>query len=218
MFVTVAICTHNPKPHYLAQVIESLKAQTLAHQAWELLLIDNASTGELPEAAKLGWHSHGRVIREEQLGLTHARLRAIREGRGDLFVFVDDDNVLRPDFLERAVDIANQRTYIGAWSGQCHPGFDVEPPAWTRRYWGMLVIREFQQPVWSNLGLLADTMPCGAGLCVRRSVAEAYLSLHESGKRPMMLDRRGSSLMSGGDNDMAACACDVKLGVGCFLS
>lgn len=196
--------------------MDALKAQTLAQDSWELLLIDNASTSALPDAAQVTWHGHGRTIREEQLGLTHARLRAIREGRGELFVFVDDDNVLHPDFLQLTMCIATDRSFMGAWSGQCHPGFDIEPAAWTRRYWGMLVIREFSQAVWSNLGLLTDTMPCGAGLCIRRSVAEAYLSLHDSGKRQLVLDRRGTSLMSGGDNDMAACACDIGLGVGLF--
>lgn len=57
-------------------------------------------------------------------------------------------------------------------------------------------------------------MPCGAGLCVRRAAADHYLHLHESGKRSFQFDRTGSSLFSGGDNDLAACACDIGLGVG----
>lgn len=215
MTISVAICTHNPKPNYLKRVVRSLQDQSLEHARWELLLIDNASTEPI-NLDMVGWHSRGIVIREDRLGLTHARLRAIKEGKGELFVFVDDDNVLEPNFLEVALGVAKERSYIGAWSGQCHPGFDVQPPEWTKRYWGMLVIREFTQPAWSNLGLLTDTMPCGAGLCVRRNVAEAYHALHESGKRQLVLDRRGSSLMSGGDNDMAACACDIGLGVGLF--
>ena len=32
----------------------------------------------------------------------------------------------------------------------------------------------------------------------------------------MILDRVGTSLVSGGDNDLAACACDLNLGVGLF--
>lgn len=215
MLVTVAICTHNPKPHYLQRVVESLKVQTLLHGEWELLVIDNASAIALDDSL-VNWHINGRIVQERQLGLTHARLRAIEEGRGDLFVFVDDDNVLKADYLENALSIASERSYIGAWSGQCHPGFDVDPPAWTKRYWGMLVIREFENAAWSNLGMLSQTMPCGAGLCVRREVAQAYSTLHATGKRPVLLDRQGASLMSGGDNDMAACACDIGQGVGLF--
>ena len=57
-------------------------------------------------------------------------------------------------------------------------------------------------------------MPCGAGLCVRQDVARHYEHLHENGSRRILLDRTGTSLLSGGDNDLAACACDVGLGVG----
>jgi len=42
--------------------------------------------------------------------------------------------------------------------------------------------------------------------------------LHESGKRPFQLDRTGRLLLSGWDNDLAACACDVGLGMGLVAS
>ena len=83
---------------------------------------------------------------------------------------------------------------------------------------GKPVIREFEHDVWSNLPRLADTMPCGAGLCVRRNVAISYQHVNESGKRSVQFDRTGKSLMSGGDNDLAACACAVGLGVGLVAS
>jgi hypothetical protein len=90
------------------------------------------------------------------------------------------------------------------------------PENWTKKYWGMLVHREFKADRWSNLPLLAETMPCGAGLFVRRQVADYYWKLHKEGKRGFQLDRSGSSLLSAGDNDLAACACDIGLGVGLF--
>ena len=111
-----------------------------------------------------------------------------------------------------------ERPFLGSWSGQCRPAFEEPPPEWTRRYWGNLVIREFDHDVWSNLPRLPQSMPCGAGLCVRREVALHYLDLHESGKRSFQFDRSGKSLLSGGDNDLAACACDIGLGVGLIAS
>ena len=60
--------------------------------------------------------------------------------------------------------------------------FEEPPPEWTRRYWGNLVIREFDKDVWSNLPRLPQSMPCGAGLCVRREVALHYLDLARIGK------------------------------------
>jgi hypothetical protein len=57
-------------------------------------------------------------------------------------------------------------------------------------------------------------MPAGAGLCARREVARRYLDLHDAGERRFQLDRTGGSLISGGDNDLAACACDLGFGMG----
>jgi glycosyltransferase involved in cell wall biosynthesis len=180
--------------------------------------VDNRSDTPLADRMDLAWHPSARIGREETLGLTPARLRGIRESKGDLLVFVDDDNVLDVDFLETALRTMEERPFLGSWSGQCRPGFEVPPPEWTRRYWGNLVIREFDKDVWSNLPRLALSMPCGAGLCVRREVALHYLDLHESGKRSFQFDRNGKSLLSGGDNDLAACACDIGLGVGLIAS
>jgi len=212
--LSLIICTHNPRQDYLAATLYGLRAQTLPADQWELLIIDNASSDERKPKVDLSWHPQARLLREETLGLTPARLLGIREARGELLIFVDDDNVLDPDYLATAQRIAAERSYLGSWSGQCRAVFDEPPPEWTRRYWGNLVIREFEHDVWSNLPRLADTMPCGAGLCVRRSVAQHYLALHQSGQRSFQLDRTGNSLVSGGDNDLAACACDLGLGVG----
>jgi hypothetical protein len=216
--LSVIICTHNPRSDYFGRTLEALRAQTLPSASWEMLVIDNASKQPVQERFDFSWHPNVRTVREDKLGLTPARLRGISEARGDLLVFVDDDNVLDSDFLENALHMAVERPFLGAWSGQCRPGFEEQPAEWTRRYWGNLVIRQFDTDVWSNLPRLADTMPCGAGLCVRRGVAQHYLDLNQAGGRSVQLDRTGTSLLSGGDNDLAACACDIGLSVGLIAS
>src|SRR6266481_7107559 len=100
MRVSVIICAHNPRPDYLGRALEALKGQTLSKDQWELLLVDNASKENLAERFDLSWHPHARHIREDELGLTPARLRGITESIGKLLVFVDDDNVLSLDYLE----------------------------------------------------------------------------------------------------------------------
>lgn len=216
--LSVIICTHNPRPDYFQRCMDALRSQTFSSQGWELLVVDNRSDQPVAERVCLSWHPVARIVREETRGLTAARLRGIRESRGDLLVFVDDDNLLDPDFLEVAQQTIDESPFLGSWSGQCRPEFEQPPPEWTRRYWGNLVIREFDHNVWSNLPRLPESMPCGAGLCVRRNVALHYLDLHESGKRSFQFDRNGKSLLSGGDNDLAACACDIGLGVGLIAS
>jgi glycosyltransferase involved in cell wall biosynthesis len=216
--LSAIVCTHNPRPDYLLRCLTALEAQTLPKEKWELIVVDNASAPERVPRPDLSWHPRGRLVQEEKLGLTPARMRGIRETTGELLVFVDDDNVLDVDFLETTLRTAEEKPFLGSWSGQSRPGFEEIPPKWTRRYWGSLVIREFDTDVWSNLPRLPNTMPCGAGLCVRRSVARHYLQLHESGKRSFQFDRAGGSLLSGGDNDLAGCACDIGLGVGLIAS
>jgi len=212
--LSVVLCTFNPREDYLRQTLHALRAQTLSLECWELLIVDNSSDRPLKDRVDLSWHPAARIVREPRLGLTPARLRGIRETAGALLIFVDDDNVLDADYLETALRVAEKKTFLGSWSGQCRPAFETPPPEWTRRYWGNLVIREFDEDVWSNLPRLPDSMPCGAGLCVRREVAHHYLRLHERGGRTFQFDRTGDSLLSGGDNDLAACACDIELGLG----
>lgn len=216
--LSVITCSHNPRPEYLSQVLDALANQSLDKRHWEYLLIDNQSTEPLRTSVDLSWHANTRHIREEQLGLTHARLRGIGEARGEVLVFVDDDNVLAADYLEQALKVSGEHSTIGAWGGQRRAVFETPPPAWTRRHWAHLAICEFERDSWANLPQLAVTMPNGAGLCVRKTVADHYLELHRSGKRDFVLDRAGNSLISGGDVDLASCACDVGLGVGLFTA
>jgi len=212
--LSVVLCTHNPRADYLDRCLVALKAQTLAPERWELLVIDNVCEPALAARPDPSWPAGARIIREDALGLTPARLRGIREAAAELLVFVDDDNAPAPDYLEVALRVAAEKPFLGAWSGACEPEFDAPPPAWMRRYWGHLALRQVDHDQWSNLARSPETLPCGAGLCVRRDVAQHYLMLNRTGQRSFQLDRTGASLVSGGDQDLAACACDLGYGVG----
>src|SRR4051812_93219 len=97
--ISVVLCTHNPRPDFLARTLGSLRAQNLALSQWELVIVDNHSANPLSSLVDLSWHPNGRIIREDELGLTPARLRGIAETHGEILVFVDDDNVLQSDYL-----------------------------------------------------------------------------------------------------------------------
>jgi glycosyltransferase involved in cell wall biosynthesis len=215
--LSVIICTHDPRRNYLDKVLRALQAQSLLSEKWELLLIDNASKQLLSLEIDLTWHPNARHVREEQLGLTPARLRGIREAQAEVLVFVDDDNVLDSDYLELALHISKDHPFLGAWGGQIRAEFEVTPPNWTKSYWGYLAIREFERDKWSNLNL-HETAPCGAGMCVRKIVAEKYADLVYSDQKRLELDRKGKLLMSGGDSDLAFTSCDIGLGTGQFTS
>ena len=214
--VCTIICSHNPRPEYLQRVLEALRAQTLPRDQWELLLIDNASDRVLANEWDLSWHSHAQHVREDELGLTPARLRGIAEARGDLLVFVDDDNVLDPDYLQTAIDIDRDYSILGAWGGTIKGEFEAEPEPWMRPLLGFLAIREYASPVWGNNPEDWAPQPCGAGLCVRRSVAAEYARQLNARPARRRLDRVGSKLSSCGDSDLVQTSCSEGKGFGNF--
>jgi glycosyltransferase involved in cell wall biosynthesis len=214
--VSVIVCTHNPRTDYLQAVMDALQEQTLALNEWELLLIDNASTEPLTKRFNVNWHPNGRVIREEELGLTSARLRGIRESRGQLLVFVDDDNVLADNYIETSYNLADCHAYIGAFGGSVRGQFEVPPPEWLKPYLPGLAVEEIGRDYWSNLIGWSQAVPFGAGLCVRRSVAEDYEIKVTKDPKRRMLGRNGRGMGAGEDTDMAWCAIDLGMGTARF--
>ncbi len=216
--ISVIICAHNSRLDYFERVLNALKSQSLNQERWELLVVDNASDRPLKTEIDLSWHSYARIIHEEKLGLTPARLCGIQESNGEIIVFVDDDNVLDTDYLNNVLKISSHWPFLGAWGGQVIPEFETSPPDWTKPYWRYLAIREFSENKWSNLPHQYETTPCGAGLCIRRSVADKYLELSKTNPKRVRLGRTGKSLTSCEDIDIAFTACTIGLGTGKFTS
>jgi len=215
MEISVIICTHNPRRDYLERALGGLRGQSLATNAWELLLVDNASAEPLSAALDLGWHPHTRLVREERLGLTPARLRGIAESAAPLLVYVDDDNVLAPDYLAAALAVREKHSLLGAWSGQVLPEFEVPPPPGLEPWLRLLCLRPLTRECWGNH---TDTgrFPFGAGMCVRRVVAERYAQALRADPARLALDRTGDLLYSSGDLDVGMTAVALGLGNGLF--
>jgi glycosyltransferase involved in cell wall biosynthesis len=214
--ISVVVCSHNPRDAYLARCLNGLRSQTLDMKSWELLLIDNASDQPLKFKADISWHPNGRHVSESDLGLVRARCRGIEASTGEILIFVDDDNVLDSDYLLKAVELSDKWPILGAWgAGVISPEFEVEPAAHLKEFLPSLAIRRVAAPRWSNVLPCVDATPWGAGLCVRRSVADAYWRLGQESKHPT-IGRVGSVLLSGDDVELCYVASQLGLGVGTF--
>ena len=214
--ISVIIFTHNPRIDYLDRVLDALKNQTLDTMEWELILLDNASDQLLSESFDLSWHPSARHVREEQLGLTVARLRGIREAKGDLLVFVDDDNVFHPNYLATALAISRSFPFLGTFGGQVHAIYETTPHPDVEPFLYLLLDRRLTKSRWGQDDDYHRFSPCGAGMVVRRKVAERYLDKVRSDPRRISLDRKGSQLFAGGDSDLALCSHDFGIGNGVF--
>lgn len=214
--LTVVICTRNPRQDYLARTLKGLAAQTLPQDDWEFLLVDNGSTPPLDDPGLTTWHVRGRRIVQPEAGLTRARLTAIQHARGELIVFVDDDNVLAPDFLDKCRAIAIGFPQLGVFGGAIAPEFESPPEPWTRSCWEMLAIRELETDVWSNFSGHHLQIPCGAGMCLRTALAKEWASRVLAQPLRLALGRRGASLSAGEDNDIVRTVYACGFGSGVF--
>jgi len=187
----------------------------LPKERWELVLVDNLSTEPLARRVDVSWHTSGRIVREEKLGLAAARIRGIEETGAGVIIFVDDDNVLRQDYLDQVARIGHDWPQLGVWGGSMLPEFELPPPAYLKSHLKSLALREVTKPLWSNVWNCRDAEPWGAGLCLRRAAAEAYRD-HYAGTKLRIGDRVGKSLLSGGDTEIVYVTCSLGMGMGVF--
>jgi GT2 family glycosyltransferase len=91
---SVIVCTRNGS-QTLRACLESLGR--LNYPAFEVLVIDDGSTDAVPDIVK-GFPSV-RAIRQEPAGLSVARNLGMKEARGSLLAYTDDDCIAHPDWL-----------------------------------------------------------------------------------------------------------------------
>jgi glycosyltransferase involved in cell wall biosynthesis len=145
--ITVAIPTYNGEKR-LPSLLEKLRSQTNTEQInWEILIVDNNSkddTAKVIQNYQSNWPNHIplRYSFAAEQGAAFARLLAVQEAKGELIGFLDDDNLPAEDWVSQAYDFAKKHPKAGAFSGQIHGEFEVQPPENFSRIQGFLAIRE----------------------------------------------------------------------------
>ena len=214
--LAVALPTYNPRRDYLQRVVESLRAQTVSPEGWEFLLVDNNSSPPVDGTVDLSWHPHARVLVETTQGKMHAIVSAFRNTRTDLVMFLDDDTVAAPDLIEHTLRIAEQHTMLGTWSPRVELELEDSTASLPPPLRQLLSERLVEKAIWSNDPDHTPSTPWGGGMCVRRSVADAYLSQTAANPRRLQLDPMGDQPGYGGDTDLSYTGCSIGLGMGVF--
>jgi hypothetical protein len=139
----------------------------------------------------------------------------MREFAGDLLVFLDDDNVMAGDYLQRCAELFAARPDLGAASGCLMPEYESPPPEWFGPYESWIAIRRITKSAWSNFND-SRSEPVTAGMCLRRPVAEAYVKETVNNPTQHILGSRGTSLLRGEDVALAKIALKYGYTVGQF--
>lgn len=216
MDLSVVMCTHNPRLDYLNETLHSLMAQTLPLDRWELLIIDNASQEPLESRCDLSWHPRARIVREENLGVMHARMRGLQEFQSDLIVYIDDDTPFCVTYLESVLRLATRYDWLGTFgASKITARYEKEPAPELEFYCGNLGLRNDNRDTFTNIPQITVACPFCAGMCIRRPVAEALIEKKRDSNGPVF-GRKGTSLFSGEDLEFSLMAADLGFAYGIF--
>lgn len=113
--VSVVIPAHG-RPRQLADCLAALGRQSLPHDAFEVVVVDDGSPAPLDVAVAVPPGSlQLRIVRQANAGPAAARNRGVAEARGPLVAFTDDDCLPEPEWL--AALLAVERRFPGALVG-----------------------------------------------------------------------------------------------------
>lgn len=216
--LTVAIVTYNPRQEVFHRVLDALFEQTLDKNKWTLLVVDNNSNPTVGELfPELIANPNVLLLTETQQGNTFARQRAFRECEPELLTFVDDDNVVQEDFLEKTLEISEEFPQLGIWGpARILPEFEEAPRPDLFRWSEMLMHYDLDRDYWANFSYGNRSIPPTAGVTVRRQIWECWLKVNAKDQRRSILGRKAGRLTSAEDVDLALCAPDVGFGTGIF--
>ncbi|HBB30734.1 MAG TPA: glycosyl transferase [Cyanobacteria bacterium UBA8803] len=171
---TVAIPTYNGASR-LPKVLDKLRSQTGTEQiSWEVIVVDNNSTDETAQVVReyqADWSVDCplKYCFELEQGLVFARQRAVKEARGELVGFLDDDNWPAIDWVNNAYTFGQQHPKAGAYGSKIHGKFEIEPPENLKKIiFYLAIIDRGLQPL--QYKPRQNGVPPGAGLVVRRDV------------------------------------------------
>lgn len=198
MDITVILCTYNRCTH-LPAALNSVEASVLPQSVeWEILVVDNNSTDQTREVAAQFCKQDPRRFRylfEAQPGLSSARNTGIREARGRILAFVDDDVIVEPNWLQNLTAALQSDKWAGA-GGRVIPKWTCPPPRWlspdSRHAAGPLVAFH-PSPEAGQL----NEAPIGANMAYQKKMFQKYGGFRTD------LGRRPGSLLSNEDTEFA---------------
>ena len=109
--ITVVLPTYN-RPDCLRRAIDSVIAQR--YPRWELIVVDDGGSVDSESVAEEASDSRVRWTRISHGGAGAARNAALEIASGEIIAYVDDDNLMDPDWL-----------FSVAWAFEQHPEIEV---------------------------------------------------------------------------------------------
>lgn len=191
-------CTYN-RDKYIGQTLQSVCDQKYPDNNYEIIVIDNNSTdntASICEEFRAEYpNKNFRYFKEMNQGLSFALNRGIKEAQGEYLIFVDDDETIIPQHLERLDN--HLRTYPEAvlCGTPVIPVYEIPEPKWMSRFTQRLIGGYFDQGKEVKI-LEAKNYPGTGHTIIKKELYERY------GNYNTELGRKGTSLIGAEDKDM----------------
>lgn len=198
MKFSVIFCTYN-REKYIYNAMKSIAEQDFPYTDYEIVLINNNSTDSTESICNRFREDYPQVgfryFIETNQGLSYARNRGVKESRGDILVFVDDDATVFESYLPSINIFFDAYPEVNACGGPIVPVYEVEKPKWLSHYTEQLLggalyegdkVKPFRN----------GKYPGGGNSAFRKAVFEKY------GLFNVELGRKGTGLIGAEEKDL----------------
>ncbi|MCF8275958.1 MAG: glycosyltransferase [Flavobacteriales bacterium] len=200
--ISVIICCYNSE-NRITPTLEHLFLQKIEFELrWEIIVVDNNCTDNTNELATslLTSTSHVpfKIVSQPIPGLMNAREMGIEYATFNFLLFVDDDNSLCNNYVGSIFTALSTNPSYGMIGGKGIPVIEGKTPDWFPELSYCFAVGD--QGVPDNQNIIETELLYGAGMALRY---EAIAKIKNAGFQSMLVGRKGASLSSGEDNEIA---------------
>lgn len=213
--ISVIICTYN-RDKYIYNVLKSIAENEFPRTGYEVVLVNNNSTDRTEAQCQQFQADYPdvnfRYLIEPQQGLSYARNCGIRNSKGNLLVYVDDDATVGKDYLRTYADFFARKAIPKNLSGNSPtssqgdalavaaggpilPVYETEEPSWMSHYTRQLITGKLYLGD-SEREFPKGAFPGGGNACYLKSVFDTV------GMFNVELGRKGNSLIGAEEKDL----------------
>ncbi|HVR47669.1 MAG TPA: glycosyltransferase [Candidatus Binatia bacterium] len=137
MRATIQLCTYN-RAALLERVLDACLEQTVDDREYEIVLVDDGSADSTPsviERVRTRARCPFTVVTQANGGLAKARNAGIARANGERIIFIDDDVLPLPNFVEEHVRAAARHPagIVRGGAIEVQSLDDLPPPIWSLR-------------------------------------------------------------------------------------
>ncbi len=195
--ISIIICTYN-RQDILQKTLAEFSLQSASENDYEIVLINNNSPDDTEAVCSdfTGKHPaiHFNYIMEMNQGLSYARNRGVKEAKGEILVFLDDDAFIMKDYVKNLKAFFQTHPDAMLAGGRIFPYFESERPQWMSRF--LLSITSSIDKGNQICLFKGRSYPIGANMIFKRKIFDDF------GLFDVQLGRRGDNMEAAEEKDL----------------